>query len=73
MKIASKVVSAALLLAALIHLVPLAGVLGADTLATLYGLDFSEPNLSILMRHRAVLGTRAEAETALRELERRIG
>lgn len=55
MKIASKVVTAALLLAALIHLVPLAGVLGADTLATLYGLDFSEPNLSILMRHRAVL------------------
>jgi hypothetical protein len=39
----------------LIHLLPLSGVLGADALARLYGLDFSEPDLEILMRHRAVL------------------
>ncbi len=50
------VVSAALLVAAVIHLIPLQGVLGSDRLVSLYGaLPFDEPNLAILMRHRAVL------------------
>lgn len=48
-------VSAMLVIVAIIHLMPTLGVLGSDKLATLYGLDFSEPNLAILMRHRAVL------------------
>lgn len=51
----SRWVSIALLLSAIIHIAPLLGVLGGDALTRLYGLDFSEPNLSILMRHRAVL------------------
>jgi hypothetical protein len=48
-------VSASLILVGIIHLLPLSGLLGADRLTALYGLDFSEPSLSILMRHRAVL------------------
>jgi len=34
---------------------PLPGALGAERLVSLYGLAFDEPNLAILMRHRAML------------------
>ena len=44
-----------LALSALIHLLPLGGVLGARQLRKLYGMDFSDTNLALLMRHRAVL------------------
>jgi len=49
------VVPAILLVVALIHLLPLAGVLGAAKLASLYGFPVQDPNLEILLRHRAVL------------------
>ena len=48
-------VSGTLILVGIIHLLPLVGVLGSGRLTALYGLPFDEPNLAILMRHRAVL------------------
>ena len=46
---------AAIAVAAVVHLLPLAGVLGADWLNKLYGRSFDDPNLLVLMRHRAIL------------------
>jgi hypothetical protein len=44
-----------LLLVALVHLLPLPGVLGSARLERLYGMPIEGPDLAILMRHRAVL------------------
>lgn len=48
-------VSIALVVAGVVHLLPLAGVAGSSRLASLYGVSATEPNLAILLRHRAVL------------------
>jgi hypothetical protein len=50
-----RVVPALLVVVGIVHLLPLPGVLGSERLAALYGIGFDEPNLALLMRHRAVL------------------
>lgn len=51
----ARLVTFALLVAALIHLMPFSGVIGPGQLATLYGVPVEGPDLEILLRHRAVL------------------
>jgi hypothetical protein len=49
------VVPVVLVLVALIHALPVTGMLGAQQLGALYGVPIMDPNLEIVMRHRAVL------------------
>lgn len=49
------VLTAALVVVAIIHLLPLPGLLGAGKLEVLYGISVADRNLEILMRHRAAM------------------
>lgn len=48
-------ITASLLIVGVIHLLPLAGALGASKIFALYGVAVTDPNAEILLRHRAVL------------------
>jgi hypothetical protein len=50
-----RIVVVSLWIVAIIHLLPLSGVLGAHRLSSLYGINFDEPTTLLLMRHQAVL------------------
>jgi hypothetical protein len=50
-----RVMKGALIVAGLIHFLPVTGVIGADQLTSMYAMPFTDPNLLILMRHRAVM------------------
>jgi hypothetical protein len=47
--------TALILIAGILNLVPAIGVLSTGRLQALYGVPISDPNIAILMRHRAVL------------------
>ncbi len=51
----SYLIASLMIVAGIIHLLPIAGALGASHLVSLYGVEVKDSNLLILMRHRAVL------------------
>lgn len=53
--IVERIITALLLMVAAIHFVPIGGFFGARRLEALYAIDVSDPNLVLLMRHRAIL------------------
>ena len=50
-----RVITGLMLIVAIIHLLPLVGVLGVERINALYATSISDPTLEILMRHRAVM------------------
>ena len=49
------VVPTVLILVAVVHVLPIMGVFAASKLAQLYGITVQDPNLELLLWHRAVL------------------
>ncbi|MCG8408928.1 MAG: hypothetical protein MI923_27295 [Phycisphaerales bacterium] len=48
-------ITGSMLIVAIIHLLPISGALGVERLNALYGTPITDPNLEVLMRHRAVM------------------
>ena len=51
----SYLISAGLIIAGIIHILPISGVWGVHQLHQLYGIRLDDGDLTILMRHRAIL------------------
>lgn len=51
----NKFVAGVLILAAIIHVLPSVGVMGAGALARLYGIVVTNPTALVLLQHRAIL------------------
>lgn len=49
------IIKASFIISGVIHLLPIAGVLGVKTIEKMYGVPVSDPDLEILLLHRAVL------------------
>lgn len=50
-----KFISLLLIAVGSIHILPLVGAIGIEKIQALYGIQIQDPNLEILMRHRAIL------------------
>ncbi|CAD5251009.1 conserved membrane hypothetical protein [Bosea sp. 62] len=55
MAIPAKLVPVGLVIAGIVNLLPTTGVAGVGWLRSLYGFEIANPDLEILLRHRAVL------------------
>ncbi|AZO80772.1 MULTISPECIES: phosphopantetheine adenylyltransferase [unclassified Bosea (in: a-proteobacteria)] len=55
MAIPAKLVAVGLAIAGIINLLPTIGVAGVGWLRSLYGFEIANPDLEILLRHRAIL------------------
>ena len=49
------ILATSLAIVGIIHLLPITGVAGAERLTALYGIALADPDLVLLLRHRAVL------------------
>jgi len=50
-----RMITGLMLVVALIHFLPISGFFGPEQIASLYGINVTDSNLEILMRHRAML------------------